>query len=476
VSALAGLAWPPLPSPRAARILALIAQFEAAERAPPEARRRRQRAQAGALLAHAARNVPFYRRRLRDAVPAPGAPVDPDAWAALPTLTRREVQAAGSELRSVRAVPGHGPVAEVATSGSTGTPVRVWKTAVTQLLWDATVVREHLWHGRDSGARLCAIRHGAPAAPDGGEHESWGPPVAGVFATGPFAHLDIYTDVDAQLAWLERQRPRYLLSLASNVAALARRARERGLALAGLEQIRSYGETVDDELRALCREAWGADLVDCYSAQEVGYLALQCPSGRHYHALDEIALVEVLDERGAPCPPGAVGRVVVTPLHNLDTPLVRYEVGDYAEVGGALSGEGSAACGCGRTLPVLARILGRTRNMLVLPDGTRRWPRLRAPRYRAIAPVVQHRVVQEDLRRVRVQLVVERPLTAAERGALADLVVAGLGHPFEVSLECVEAIERHPGGKFEEFRSEIAGDRSAAGPEGPAPGSTAEHG
>ena len=44
-------------------------------------------------------------------------------------------------------------------------------------------------------------------------------------------------------------------------------------------------------------------------------------------------------------------------------PLLRYEIGDYAEVG--------PTCDCGRTLPVLTRILGRDRNRLVMPNGER---------------------------------------------------------------------------------------------------------
>ena len=102
-----------------------------------------------------------------------------------------------------------------------------------------------------------------------------------------------------------------------------------------------------------------------YSAAEAGYLALQCPQQEHYHIQSESALVEVLDEAGNPCRPGETGTMVVTPLHNFAMPLIRYAIGDIAEVG--------APCACGRGLPVLARLLGRVRQMLVLPSGARRY-------------------------------------------------------------------------------------------------------
>jgi phenylacetate-CoA ligase len=104
-------------------------------------------------------------------------------------------------------------------------------------------------------------------------------------------------------------------------------------------------------------------MVDMYTCQEAGYLALQCPDHPHYHVQSENVLLEVVDDQGLPCAPGEVGRVLVTSLNNFATPLIRYEIGDYAEVG--------AACSCGRGLPVLKRIMGRYRNLLTLPDGTR---------------------------------------------------------------------------------------------------------
>ena len=88
-----------------------------------------------------------------------------------------------------------------------------------------------------------------------------------------------------------------------------------------------------------------------YTCQEAGYLALQCPDYPHFHVQSENVLLEVVDDVGQPCGPGEVGRVLITSLNNFATPLIRYELGDYAEVG--------APCPCGRGLPVLKRIMGR---------------------------------------------------------------------------------------------------------------------
>ena len=177
-------------------------------------------------------------------------------------------------------------------------------------------------------------------------------------------------------------------------------------------------------------------------------MALQCPDFDHYHVQGEVARVEVLDESGRPCPAGAVGRVVVTPLHNLATPLIRYAIGDYAEVG--------PPCPCGRGLPVLRRILGRTRNMVRLPNGDLHWAALESQRFAEIAPIVQYQLIQTQAG-IEMKLVARRPLDADEEARLRTLVHAALGHPFPVRFTYHDAIPRAAGGKFEEFRSEIGG-------------------
>jgi phenylacetate-CoA ligase len=143
--------------------------------------------------------------------------------------------------------------------------------------------------------------------------------------------------------------------------ALVRRAIEKDWRPRRLREARTFAEALPEDLRALCRAAWNVKLCDVYSAEEAGYIALQCPDHEHYHVQSENLIVEVIDERGEPCRAGEMGRVVVTTLTSFAMPLIRYEIGDYAVAG--------APCPCGRGLPVIERVLGGTRNLLRLPDG-----------------------------------------------------------------------------------------------------------
>ena len=181
--------------------------------------------------------------------------------------------------------------------------------------------------------------------------------------------------------------------------------------------------------------------------EEMGYLALQCPLHDHYHVMSENIILEVLNENNQPCQTGEIGRVLITNLHNFHTPLIRYELGDMAEVG--------EACACGRTLPVLKRIFGRKRNRLILPSGESRFAYLGEHGQFEKACGVKPRefqFVQTDLENIEVKLVID-PLNKKQEKALAKLVNENFGYPFKVSFSYHDHIERGPSGKFEEFIS-----------------------
>ncbi|MGE0388201.1 MAG: phenylacetate--CoA ligase family protein [Gammaproteobacteria bacterium] len=450
-SALAGECWPALPAGLGALALALAYQLEQSQWWPRERLERAQFRQLAAVLEHAARTVPWYRHRFAAAGVEPGGDWDDVRWRSLPLLTRTDLQDAHAELRS-RAVPaGHGRTLRTQTSGSTGEPVQVCVTDIGQLYWRALTLRDHQWHRRDLGAKLCAIRvtdPGVADGPDGLQRAGWGAATDAVYRTGPMALLDLSTDIAVQARWLEREDPVYLLSYPSNLDALADVFAGGGRPLPNLRGIRTVGEQLNGDVRARVESAFGAPIVDSYSTQEVGYVALQCPSGSGlYHVQSEALRVEVLREDGEPCMPGEIGRVVVSTLHNFAMPLIRYDLRDYAEVG--------APCSCGRGLPSIARILGRRRNMLVLPDGSRRWPLVGFARYRHVAPVRQYQIVQRSLSTVLARLVVERPLDADECARLAEVIRDALRHPFRIEFEFVDALARGPGGKFEDFVSEV---------------------
>jgi phenylacetate-CoA ligase len=443
-STLAGVMWPTMPGAEGVRMLAMQYQFAQSERWSPAALREAQFAQLTRLLQHAKSTVPFYRERL--AIIATDRPLDAAAFAQIPLLRRQDIQENFDALVSRALPPDHGGMQEGQTSGSTGRPIRFMGTELTNVFWHAFTLRDHLWHRRDFSGKLASIR--GPGRIKSGSGTGWGPSTDSAFRTGSVVMYTTEQAMPEQAEWLMRENPDYLISIASNAQQLARHCGQHGLRPSQLREVRTYGEALHPELRSVVRAAWGVPVTDMYSCREAGYLALQCPQHEHYHVQAEGVYLELLNAEGQSCMPGELGRIVITPLHNFAMPLIRYEIGDYAEAG--------EPCDCGRGLPVIRRIVGRVRNMLRLPGGGMRYPRFGEYEFGDIRPVRQFQVVQKTLQDIEVALVVARPLVAAEEDKLRALILRNLGHSFQLSFVYRDDIPRSAGGKYEDFRSEVA--------------------
>ncbi len=421
-------------------LTALLYQFEDSQWLPAEDIAARQFRQLGALAGHAHRQSEQFAARLARARLSPADLATADGFRRLPPLIRQDIQQAGARLFCREVPKGHEPLSENTSSGSTGEPVMVKRTAISQAHWMAITVRDHLWWGRDFSSRLAVIRSQAEAYSETG---SWGRPVNLLFETGPAARIPITTDIPEQVRLLRAFAPNVFLLHPSNLDAITRHCADNAIAIPSIRCIRTLGETLWPHVREEAAGVFNATVTDCYSSQEIGYIALECPESRLYHTMEPV-IVEILDDNGDPVPEGAVGRVVVTDLHNFATPLIRYDLGDYAERGGA--------CPCGRGLPTLARIMGRQRNLIVLPDGRRHWPIAGFQEVRAVAPVKQFQFIQWTREAIELRLVTDRPLTSEEEQAVRAHAHKVLGYPFTLELKYFpDKIPTGPGGKFEQF-------------------------
>lgn len=434
-SQVPGIRWPAVVAARAAAVLALLFQMESTQWLSAEVLRSRQDRQLGALLDHARRHCRFYRDRLPDNI---------DRWHEIPLLTRADLQTQADAIRASVYPQAHGKTFAIATGGSTAEPVTVRRTALTQLFWQAATLRDHLWHRRDLSATMAIIRQ-FPQPVDSSKPGRWG----GVLRSGPAWHLPIATDVEAQSRWLQEVNPDILLTYPANLDALLTHMHHEGLTLPRLREVRTVSGTVTPALRERCRQILGAPITDLYSAQEVGVIALQCPGSGLLHVQSEHVLVEVLDEQGQPCREGEVGQVVVTDLHNFAMPLIRYALHDWAEVG--------PACSCGRGLPTLRRVMGRTRNMAMSPEGKPFWPILETRRLlEAIPHLRQYQFEQTAINAITARLVCAPAPSPEQLQRLQGALEQMLGHAYRWTWQVGDApLALSASGKFEEFISSI---------------------
>ena len=444
-SSVEGITWPALYAGETAVLAATLAQLAVSERLPAAALAERQGEQLALVTAHHARHTPSFQARLAQA----GLGQAPFSRVAdlnrLKPLLRRDVQTAGASFFAAHVPHGHLPLGHVKTSGATGEPVVVHKTAVNRLFWAALAMRDHIWNGRDFAGRMTAIRANLGSY---SEEDNWGHPAAALYETGPGQGIPITTDVREQLRLVARFRPDILIVYPNNLDAFVEIWERDGFDLDSIRHIKALGETVSERLRMRVKAVTGLRVEDNYSSQEVGAIAIQCPVSELYHVMSETLVVEVLRPDGDPCSEGEAGRVVVTDLHNFASPMFRYDIGDYAEPGGP--------CPCGRGLPTLKRILGRGRNLIVKADGSRHWPLVGFHRYDEVAPVRQYQLIQHTISDIEFKVVTDAPLTGAQREALAAIAAGSLGGNVRVRItESRTRLPTGPNGKFEEFVSMV---------------------
>lgn len=445
LSVIPGLAWPAVPNPFECLVLGLLDQFHLYERLPARSLQALQFDQLEQLVEHAVTHVPWYQRHYGPALKRWRKQLDPEAFRRFPILDRSTLQQAGASLKSKRVPEGHGRTHLAASSGSTGSPVRVLQTELTRGYDKALLLRHVLAHGLAPTSTAGVIRklHAPVSTAAGAAVHGWLPG----YLSGPLKQLDISASLADQAEWLVREKPAHLLSLSNNLGELARYCAEAGITVPSLQAVRGFGEPVTDSIRASVKEAFDVPVIDEYSTIEAGPIAFECPEQGKLHLCSETVYVEVVDDEGRACRPGEIGRVVVSVLHNFAMPLLRYELGDLAEVG--------APCACGRSSPVLRKVLGRSRGLFSYPDGSRRQPNMSSLVNQEVLPIRQYKVVQTHLDRVRVSLVTPVTPSAQTRDAVVAAVRRDLGHDFDIQLEFVDHIPRAESGKYEVVLSEV---------------------
>lgn len=355
-------------------------------------------------------------------------------------LTREEIQNAGESFYATNIPADHVGTFLTETSGSTGKSVRIKKTGLNQAFFYAYAIREIQWHRRSLEYRLTSVR------PQNDHHRispTWWKPISTLYPTGEAQSIPNTLDVKEQLKLAASFDPEILIIYPSNLAAWLDIWEDLDFNLRGLKHISTVGERVKDELRARVWRICGLGIEDCYSSAEIGSIAHQCPESGLYHTLDETLIVEVVREDGRPCHVGETGRVIVTDLVNFASPVIRYDIGDHAEVG--------PRCSCGRGLSTLRKIIGRERQMLLHADGRRNWPFIGYHQFSRVAPVRQFQMIQHGIRDIELKIVTDAPLTHDQEDGIRAISTRCLNGDFDVVINQYRKPLPSVNGKFEEF-------------------------
>jgi phenylacetate-CoA ligase len=380
-----------------------------------------------------ARRLPGY---------ADGVPPRPTASALdelheWPVLRKQDLQ--NDATRFLSRKPGRTDIFSL-TSGTSGTPLRVWRPRITfrELFHSGDVFKA--WHGVPLGSRRASFT-GKVVVPLSSER-IWRLNLPGKQLALSQYHLRPST-VRAYARVLHRWRPLVLDGYTSNLVALAELLVDNDLTVP-VPLVVTTCEVLTPPGRALLEQAFGGQVADKYGSSENVAYACECPAGNR-HIFQNMGVIEVVDESGRRLPSGEPGRLLLTTLTNDLMPLIRYDVGDMG------AADDVTACPCGRTSPILRELLGRQDDLVLTRDGSR--PAIFAFNLlRGLEGIVVMQLVQRDLDSfmVRVRLAessdAERlHFETAIRAAFDRLVGHDPRRRIEFSYDGV--IERTPGGK-----------------------------
>lgn len=333
----------------------LITHFENLQKSGNSALEKYQWKQLIDLLYYARKHSFYYQEKIPDRLPVNKIDFEKN----IPILTRSNLQNYFSDICTKHLPLSIKATGSIFSSGSTGTPLEVLQTNLTQIGYRASHLRDLNWCQWDITQSLAAIKYFYNATTLKESYPHWDLWIEQMFYTGTSFCLDIHTDPHKQKKWLRKVNPSYLITYPSNLEALLE---IDGLSqLSNLVAIKSMSEPLSEKTRAHAENY--AKIYNTYSAQELGYLASECHLGKlHIHS--EVNYVEILNDDNLPCSIGEPGRVIVTNLLNHASPLIRYELGDRAAFG--------TPCTCGLPNPVLEKIEGKEVPLFVLPNGKRK--------------------------------------------------------------------------------------------------------
>lgn len=259
--------------------------------------------------------------------------------------------------------------------------------------------------------------------------------------------------LDAFVAEIRQRRPRMLFGYPSALTLIARHAVKRGQRMddLGIRVAFVTSERLYDDQRQAIASTFGCRVANGYGGRDAGFIAHECPSGQ-LHLTAEDIIVELVDGEGRPVPDGQAGEIVVTHLATRHFPFVRYRTGDVAVMG-------TEPCACGRTLPTLREIQGRSTDFVVAADGTVMHGLALIYIVRDLPGVQSFKIVQESLQHTRLMMVVSPTFDRAQQATIAAGFQRRLGAGVQVDVEFVDRIPAEKSGKFRYVVSKVTPPR-----------------
>ena len=395
------------------------------------------------LLKRVSQSVPYYSTVMQDNGFDPDGVTSLADLAKLPFLTKAIIRANLDELKATDAEG----LSRFNTGGSSGEPL-IFYIGNERVSHDvAAKWRATRWWDVDIGDREIVV---------------WGSPIElgaqdrikqvrdKVLRTKLIPAFEMSeANLDRFIKEIIEFKPQMLFGYPSSLALIAGRAQQQKIRLdnLGVKVAFVTSERLYDHQREAIERVFACSVANGYGGRDAGFIAHECPRG-NLHVTAEDIILEIVDQNDNVLPKGEVGEIVVTHLATKDFPFIRYKTGDV----GRLSED---QCDCGRGLPILAEIQGRTSDFVVASDGTIMHGLALIYVLREVSGIKSFKVVQENLKLTNIYIVSEDGFDRNCTTAIIDGFKNRLGDDVVINIEYVNEIEREKSGKFRYIVSKV---------------------
>ena len=388
--------------------------------------------------------VPYYEQLFRRSAFSPGDVRSLADLTAIPFLTKALIRSNTEALKA----RGAARLSRYSTGGSSGEPLLFYISRDRMSHDVAAKWRATRWWGVDIGDPEIVV---------------WGSPIElgaqdwvrslrdRLIRTTLLPAFEMSeSKLNAFVAEIRARRPAMLFGYPSAFAYIARHATSRGQALndLGIRVAFVTSERLYPEQREQIARTFGCPVANGYGGRDAGFVAHECPAGGMHISAEDI-IVEIVDGEGNTQPPGTAGEIVVTNMTTRSFPFIRYRTGDV----GVLD---ERVCACGRGLPLMREIQGRTTDFVVAQDGTVMHGLALIYVVRDLPGLAKFKIVQESLDHTKVLLVADPDFDRGNAAQIRNAMAQRLGSGVRIDVEFVDDIPAEASGKYRYVISKVA--------------------
>lgn len=310
------------------------------------------------LLAYSIKYVPYYQNLFKKNNIIPSQISSFKEFEKVPFLLKETVKSNSSKMFSNKL--DMNKVLKIRTSGSTGMPLHIFADIDQLNSRYAAVLRYWGWAGWKIGDRSIRLWHQKIGMKEDEIRKEW---IDSYLLNRKYIPVFNFNDKNMMKYLMEiiDYKPMIMDGYAEAFDILAEYINVNNLKNVFVPAIISSAQMLSPSMRKNIETQFHSKVFDRYGCREFSTVAHECELHKGYHITAENLIVEIIKD-GRSAKDNEVGEVVLTDLNNYSQPMIRYKIGDLAK-------KIREKCTCGRGLPLIGKIHGRSKGVVVGMNG-----------------------------------------------------------------------------------------------------------